>query len=137
MVTSSGGDEIAVSKYSVQDGDQKRTVSTRVDDVIRAIVELGGTYPDVVQALQEAKNAGALASRFEVDALPEAGRTYHRTADLFAKRPDGGSTKAAAGEKSDDKSAQDDDSDDSQEKCGRGRRAFLVKCLVAKRAEKD
>ena len=81
MVTSSGGDEIAVSKFTVQDGDQKRTVSTRVDDVIRAIVELGGTYPDVVQALQEAKDSGALASRFEVDALPEAGRTYDRVAD--------------------------------------------------------
>ena len=32
-----------------------------MDDVIRAVVELGGTYPDVVQALQEAKNSGALA----------------------------------------------------------------------------
>ncbi len=81
MVTSSGGSEIAVSKYTVQEGDQKRTVSTRVDDVIRAIVELGGTYPDVVQVLQEAKSIGGLASRFEVDALPEAGRTYDRIAD--------------------------------------------------------
>lgn len=78
MVTSQGGNEITVSKYSVAQGDEKRTVTTRVDDVIRAIVELGGTYPDVVQALQEAKNAGALTSRFEVDALPEAGREYDR-----------------------------------------------------------
>ena len=81
MVTSSGGNEITVSKFSVQDGDQKRTVSTRADDVIRAIVELGGTYPDVVQALQEAKRTGAIASRFEVDALPEAGRTYDRVVE--------------------------------------------------------
>ena len=81
MVTSSGGNEIAVSKFSVQDGDQKRTVSTRVDDVIRAIVELGGTYPDVVQALQEAKAAECSPPGFEVDALPEAGRTYDRVAE--------------------------------------------------------
>ncbi len=81
MVTSSGGDEISVSKYSVKDGDQKRTVSTQVDDVIRAIVDLGGTYPDVVQALQEAKTVGALPSRFEIDALPQAGRVYDRIAD--------------------------------------------------------
>lgn len=80
MVTSSGGSEISVSRYTVKDGDQRRIVSTRVDDVIRAIVELGGTYPDVVQALQEAKSAGALVSRFEVDALPEAGRSYDRLA---------------------------------------------------------
>jgi hypothetical protein len=80
MLTSSGGDEIAVSKYAVHEDDQKRVVSTRIDDVIRAIVELGGTYPDVVQALQEARSAGALHSRFEVDALPEAGRSYDRIA---------------------------------------------------------
>ncbi len=80
MVTSSGGDEISVSKFSVAEGDQKRIVSTRVDDVVRAIVDLGGSYPDVVQALAEAKKCGALTSRFEVDALPEAGRTYDRVA---------------------------------------------------------
>jgi flagellar basal body P-ring protein FlgI len=81
MVNSQGGEEITVSKFSASEGDQKRTVSTRVDDVIRAIVELGGAYPDVVQALQEAKNSGALPSRFEVDALPEAGRAYDRVAE--------------------------------------------------------
>ncbi len=79
MVTSSKPEEIAVSKYTVGRS-EKRTVSTRVDDVIRAIAELGGTYPDVVQALQEAKAAGALTGRLEVDALPEAGRQYYRSA---------------------------------------------------------
>ena len=81
MVTSQGGDQITVSKFSVAEGDQKRTISTRVDEVIRAIVELGGNYPDVVQALQEAKTSGALPSRFEVDALPGMGRAYDRIAD--------------------------------------------------------
>jgi hypothetical protein len=81
MITSQGGNQIAVSKFSANDGDQKRTVSTRVDEVIRAVVELGGTYPDVVQALQEAKDSGALVSRFEVDALPEAGRAYDRVVE--------------------------------------------------------
>jgi hypothetical protein len=57
-------------------------VSTKVDDVIRAIVELGGTYPDVVQALQQAKTSGSLESRFEVDALPGADRVYqHRDSE--------------------------------------------------------
>ena len=96
MITSQGGDQITVSKYSVSQGDEKRTVSTRVDDVLRAVVELGGTYPDVVQALQEAKNAGALASRFEVDALPEAGREYDRVAEGAAT--EGGQTNGKDGE---------------------------------------
>ncbi|MEN6556683.1 MAG: flagellar basal body P-ring protein FlgI [Thermoguttaceae bacterium] len=81
MVTSSGGEEVSVAKFSVQDGDQKRVVSTRLDDVIRAIVELGGSYPDVVQALQEAKTGGVLTSRFEIDALPRADREYERVAE--------------------------------------------------------
>ena len=81
MVTSTTEGEISVSKFVPHEADQKRVVSNRVDDVIRAIVELGGTYPDVVQAIQEAKAAGCLEGRFEIDALPEAGRSYEATAD--------------------------------------------------------
>jgi flagellar basal body P-ring protein FlgI len=70
--------KITVSRFVAGSDPQQREVSTRVDEVIRAIVELGGTYPDVVQALQQAKRDGAIASRFEVDALPESGRRYDR-----------------------------------------------------------
>ncbi|NLE36720.1 MAG: hypothetical protein GX621_01700 [Pirellulaceae bacterium] len=80
-VTSQGPDKIAVSRYAVGEPDQKRVVSTKVDEVIRAIAELKGTYPDVVGALQQAKSKGVLASRFEVDAIPEAGRAYDRAAE--------------------------------------------------------
>jgi hypothetical protein len=90
MVTGTDADEVAVSKYMVGEADQKRIVSTRIDEVIRAIVELGGSYPDVVQLLQEAKAANALTTRFEVDALPEPGRTIERVA--------AGGKKGAAGE---------------------------------------
>jgi flagellar basal body P-ring protein FlgI len=78
MVTGNGSGEVAVSRFAVGEPDQRRIVSPRVDDVVRAIVELGGTYPDVVQALQEAKAAGAYAGRFEVDSLPDTGRLYER-----------------------------------------------------------
>ena len=69
---------ITVSRFVVGSEPKKREVSTRVDEVIRAIVDLGGTYPDVVQALQQAKAEGSLAARFEVDALPETGRRFDR-----------------------------------------------------------
>jgi hypothetical protein len=69
---------VTVSKFSLNEPDQKRVVSSKVDEVIRAVVELGGTYPDIVQALQQAKSKNVLASRFEVDALPKAGRRYYR-----------------------------------------------------------
>jgi flagellar basal body P-ring protein FlgI len=81
MVTGRGGDEVVVSKFAVNQSDQERVVTTRVDDVIRTIVELGGTYPDVVQALEQAKAGGSLPSRFEIDALPQAGRVFDRVAD--------------------------------------------------------
>jgi hypothetical protein len=35
----------------------------------------------VVQALEQAKAAGSLPSRFEIDALPQAGRVFDRVAD--------------------------------------------------------
>jgi flagellar basal body P-ring protein FlgI len=78
QITTHEGDEVTVSRFAVGEPDQKRVVNPSVDAVIRAVVDLGGTYPDVVQLLQQAKDSNALDSRFEVDALPEAGRMYHR-----------------------------------------------------------
>ncbi|MCC7474669.1 MAG: flagellar basal body P-ring protein FlgI [Pirellulales bacterium] len=80
LVKGMNGDQITVSRFKANGEPEQRVVSTSIDEVIRAIVALGGTYPDVVQALQEAKNDGALTSRFEVDALPEPGRMYDRIA---------------------------------------------------------
>jgi flagellar basal body P-ring protein FlgI len=107
MVNSSGGNEIAVSKYSAKDGDQKRTVSTQVDDVVRAIVDLGGTYPDVVQALQEAKTVGALPTRLEIDALPQAGRLYDRVAAAGQAAEAAAKQSNAASKKPEDKDQDD------------------------------
>ena len=138
MINSTNPREITISKFAVNEADQKRVVSPRVDDVIRAVAELGGTYPDVVQMLQEAKASGALASRFEIDAVPEAGRTYERTAsgggngdieqsnnsakagsgnpapDLFYKKV--GSSTADDGDDAAKSSKNDSDQADSEEK---------------------
>ncbi len=80
LVNGMKGDKITVSKFAPGGEPEQKECSANVDEVIRAIVALGGTYPDVVQALQQAKADGALASRFEVDALPQAGRSYDRAA---------------------------------------------------------
>jgi hypothetical protein len=80
LVNGLAGETITVSHFSAGAEPQQRVVSRDIGEVIRAIVELGGTYPDVVQALQQAKVDGALASRFEVDALPATGRPYDRAA---------------------------------------------------------
>jgi len=79
LVNGLSGGEIKVSRFSQTT--QQRVVSTDVDEVVRAVVELGGTYPDVVQMLAQAKETGALTSRFRVNALPETGREYLKSDD--------------------------------------------------------
>lgn len=80
LVNGMKGEQITVSHFRPGAEPEQRVVSNNVDEIIRTIVALGGTYPDVVQALQQAKTDGAMASRFEIDALPEAGRSYDRIA---------------------------------------------------------
>lgn len=79
VIKSVNDHEVAVSRFAVGEPDQKRIVSNNIDAIIRAVVELKGTYPDVVQTLQAAQTQGAIAGRFAVDALPEAGRRYDRS----------------------------------------------------------
>ena len=78
LVIGRNNQEVNISRFAVGEPDQKRTVENNLDQVIRAIVELGGSYPDVVQCLQQAKKSGALPGRFEVEAIPQAGRRYDR-----------------------------------------------------------
>jgi flagellar basal body P-ring protein FlgI len=78
LVNGRSGDQITISRFSPDEPTQQRVVSTNVDEVIRAIVDLGGDYPDIVQMLQQSHKSGALPSRFRVNALPEGGRTIDR-----------------------------------------------------------
>ena len=83
VVNGREGDQVTVSRFAVGEADQKRVVSTHVEDVIRAIVDLGGNYPDVVQFLQQAKASHKLSCRLEVDALPNPDRRYeHPNAEV-------------------------------------------------------
>jgi hypothetical protein len=84
MANGLSGKKVIISRFTAGAEPQQRVTSARVDEVVRAIVELGGTYPDVVQVLQQSKKEGALASRFEVDALPQPGRAYDRHATDFS-----------------------------------------------------
>lgn len=81
LINGMQGNQVVVSRIQGGGEPQRRTVKPEVDELIRAIVELGGTYPDVVQALQEADKQGALASRLRVDALPQPGRKYGSETD--------------------------------------------------------
>jgi flagellar basal body P-ring protein FlgI len=80
LVNGLSGGKITISRFSANAEPEQRVVSTNLEEVISAIVELGGTYPDVVQALEQAKHDGALTGRFAIDALPQTDRPYDRSA---------------------------------------------------------
>ena len=87
LVNGLSGGKITVSRFAAGAEPQQRVVSTRVDEVIRAIVELGGTYPDVVQALQQAKADGALAEPVRSRCVAAAGPAIRsRRAASVARR---------------------------------------------------
>lgn len=92
--------DIVVKKYELDDGiDEQRRVSYKVDDVIRAMVEIGATYPDVVSFLTQAKSRSLLvatsaegessACPLAIDALPGAKESHFkriRDVEEIAKR---------------------------------------------------
>ncbi|MEZ6071456.1 MAG: HEAT repeat domain-containing protein [Pirellulales bacterium] len=80
MVTSREGGRVSVARLAVGREEKRHEVSAQLDDVIRAVVDVGGTYPDIVDMLIEAEQAKVLSGRFLVDAVPRAGRTYTRVA---------------------------------------------------------
>ncbi|MCL2004780.1 MAG: flagellar basal body P-ring protein FlgI [Planctomycetaceae bacterium] len=69
---------VAVTQFAKSGLDERREVSPRLDEIIRAVVELGGSYPDVVQMLRQADMSGMLSCPLEMDRLPEPNRIYRR-----------------------------------------------------------
>jgi flagellar basal body P-ring protein FlgI len=78
IVKGESPDRVVISHFSLGEPDGEIVTGNRVDQVVRAVIDAGSHYPDVVHLLHSAKMAGVLASRFEVDALPQAGRPYDR-----------------------------------------------------------
>lgn len=82
MLTSSDAEQIKLSKFAPGEEDRHIYCGTKVDQVIRAIASLGGTYGDVIQAIQEAKKTGAITARVDVDAMPKPGRAYFKNEEM-------------------------------------------------------
>ena len=78
MVKGTADGQVRVSRFSPGQEDRFVTCTNRVDDVVRAVVKLDGSYCDVVKAVQKANAEDRLAGRVVFDALPRPGRTYHR-----------------------------------------------------------
>jgi hypothetical protein len=62
-----------VTRFAVQQGSIRRKMcGLGLEEVLRTLAELGGTYPDAVDLLRQAERWKALSCALRVDALPEA-----------------------------------------------------------------
>jgi len=91
-----------VTRFMPGQSDQLAEVAATADAIVRSIVELGGTYPDAVQFLQQATAARAMQSRLAFDAVPHEldGRpTIHEEASARARDiPDEADAARASGD---------------------------------------
>jgi hypothetical protein len=78
LIKGGDGQQVKVTRYRAGQDNQEVVCTNEVDEVVRAIVELGGGYAEVLQALRGAKDRDYLTCRVELDALPRPGRTYRR-----------------------------------------------------------
>lgn len=78
IIKSTPAGQVSVARFKVGAADKRVVVENSIADVVRAMAEVGGDYPAVVHALQQARRDGALTSRLEVDAIPERDREYRR-----------------------------------------------------------
>ena len=71
-----GSESVVVSKYQIGEEDRREEVPRNVADVIRAVVDLGASYPDVVQMLVQAERQHNLEGTIAIDAIPDANRKH-------------------------------------------------------------
>ena len=86
VLKSIGPDQIRISRFTPNQPDVQETCSNDLDHVVRTIVKVGGGYSDVIQALQEAKRAGALSAKIAVEALPKPERQYFKDEEAEADK---------------------------------------------------
>jgi len=95
-------------RFRAGEDDQRRVVTNRLEEIIRAAADLGADYDQVADMLQKVKADGSLTARVVVGATPELGRTYNRDDagfdsgedDLGGDEPETDGEPATAGENS-------------------------------------
>jgi hypothetical protein len=78
MVTALPNGDLKASRFDPGKETVFETFAPEVDQLIRAIVKLGGGYSEVIQCLQEAQQGGCLQARLAVEATPKPNRKYYR-----------------------------------------------------------
>ncbi|MBM4002101.1 MAG: hypothetical protein FJ295_02275 [Planctomycetes bacterium] len=74
-----GADQLQLTRFQPGEEDVSEASSTRLVDLIPAIVRIGGDYSDVMQAIQQARIHGDLDAKVAIDALPRPNRQFNPT----------------------------------------------------------
>ncbi len=107
MIDSRQGDAVKISMFRREGGDVHDHCSSRLDDVLNVVARLGGTYPEVVQLLRNARSRGYLTARLAFDSVPEFGLSRDQSNTFQANADADLSVKTVDPEKSDEKSDED------------------------------
>jgi hypothetical protein len=65
-----------ISRFPVGGAPARKQCSLELEDVLKAMAELGGQYPEVIALLQQAGTCDSLSCRIRVDALPQSTSVY-------------------------------------------------------------
>ena len=68
---------LRISYFSAGQDDRNIVCNRDLSDLCKAVVDLGGSYSDVIRICFELKKSGSLKARVEIDALPETNRVYY------------------------------------------------------------
>ncbi len=70
-----------ISRVSARHGTQRRQCSLNLEEVLRLLADLGGTYPEVMDFLRQAGEYHCVTCPVAVDALPQAPSVYELARD--------------------------------------------------------
>jgi Flagellar P-ring protein len=65
-------DRCTVSRFPHKGGVKRKQCSLKIDEVLHTMAELGGSYPETIELLQQANRCECLSCRVCCDALPQA-----------------------------------------------------------------
>jgi hypothetical protein len=101
--------KIEVSRVGAGAADRRLSVVPELAEVVRALANLGATYPEILEVLNGADRQKNLAGPLVIDAMPEANQVYERSqlagVDLETAKKDAAVARASA-ESAQSKSAE-------------------------------
>lgn len=76
LTAQQGDDHCTLSRISLNHGTDRRQCSLKLEDVLRTLARMGGTYADAVEVLRQAHRCQVVSCPVAVDALPQATSVY-------------------------------------------------------------